>query len=80
MKIIENTEYSNFWSMFFRQDNIIRFLGALIPIGAYFLTETSQVELMGINAKSDVLFFAIGVAVMILGPDIRKIVVNRFAK
>ena len=79
-KIVEHNEYESTIQWIFRDDNLIRYGGASIPILAKYYTETSRIESEYININSDILFLLLGVTIMIWGPDIRKVVMNKWGK
>jgi hypothetical protein len=74
------SEYKNTWQMIFRQDNWIRFVGVLIAIyGELADHSTIKNDYLG-EVQSDVLYVVFGCILTIIGPDLRKIIIDRFGK
>lgn len=75
-KIVSHNEYTGFWSMVFRVDNWIRFIGAYVVYEGKVM-EPSAITTNWGGAQSDVLLVILGVTIMIFGPDIRKYVLSK---
>lgn len=80
MKKPIKSQYNTFVELFFRIDNFIRLVGAVVCYKA------KQIPASKINnqyigeIQSDVALFVLGLVIMLVLPDARKIIIAKFTK
>lgn len=80
MKKPIKSQYDTFISLIFRVDNLIRVIGAVVSYEAKRLP-VSQINNSYIGEiQSDVALFVLGLVIMLVLPDARKIIIARFTK
>lgn len=72
-------EYKNWLYYHFRQDNQIRYVGAVLVAFAFLIEPSDVVTPLG-SAKSNILFIVLGLPLTVLGPDILKVAKSWLSK